>query len=409
MKVIFWHLVIIGFNIKTLSIFKMKKFSIILGCCISLSSYAQSLNWNTSGYLQNTLHHNFGHIGSPGSNVEMFVTGRTDLLPNSSPAKYQAGGPGPCGNICALRSDVDFTGINQVVTYSFTFSPAVSGLSFTIYDIDLSTDGLMRDEVSVSAKQGAADRTITMIDMDGVAPVTGSGTTLAKSVGNVQMTDNRVQVSISGLVNSVIISYKPSSNSTNFGTKSISIGNMTWLAILPSEIVSFSGAKQSNASNLLQWSTNNESNLQYFAVEKSQDGKSFTELAQIAATNQKQGAKYIYTDLQTVNANAFYRIKTVDKDGSVNYSQVIVVRNTKIASLDILVSPNPAADFLTISTNESTVFKNVSFYNTLGQKVDVKTSLINNQIDIRSLPNGFYSLIVENNAGQLFTKKFMKQ
>ncbi len=389
--------------------FKMKFLTIVVSCFVSMACYAQSLNWNNTNYVQNNLHHNFGHIGSPGSNVEMFVTGRTDLLPNSSPAKYQTAGPGACSNICALRSDVSFTGINQVVTYTFTFNPAVSGLSFTIYDIDLSTDGLMHDEVSVTAKQGATDKSITMTDIDGNAPVTGSGTLLAKSVGNVQMTDNRVQVNISGLITTLNVSYYAASNSTNFGTKSISIGNMAWLAILPSDILSFSGTKHSNGSSLLQWSTNNETNLQHFAIEKSKDGNRFDEIAQVVATNQKQGAKYIYTDLQNTNSNAYYRLKSVDKDGKASYSQVIVVQKTAVNGLDIVVSPNPATHFLTLSTKENIVFKNLSFYNAVGQRVESKTLLINNQIDIRSLPNGFYTLIIENNEGELFVKKFMKQ
>src|SRR5687767_10742814 len=100
---------------------------------------AQDLNWNTVTYTTGDLSSNFGSIGSPASFVSMNITGNTNRIDGGFPVKYIANPPGSgndCSVNCALRSSVTFVDLNESIIYTYTFSSAVTTLSFTIYDID---------------------------------------------------------------------------------------------------------------------------------------------------------------------------------------------------------------------------------------------------------------------------------
>ncbi len=71
----------------------------------------------------------------------------------------------------------------------------------------------------------------------------------------------------------------------------------------------------------------------------------------------------------------------------------------------ILLSPNPANDFINIETPSNIEFQNAYVYNLLGQKV-LESTL--NNISVSSLSNGIYSVSIKTSEG-LIAKKFIKQ
>jgi 1,4-alpha-glucan branching enzyme len=112
-------------------------------------------------------------------------------------------------------------------------------------------------------------------------------------------------------------------------------------AALPVTIINFSGKKQNN-SNVLSWQVANEINLDDYELERSDDGRDFSFVATIKADGQKN---YTYTDndANAFSEVAYYRLKSVDKDGNFNYSTIVTLRSA-LNSWHAEVNPNPFTD-----------------------------------------------------------------
>lgn len=77
----------------------------------------------------------------------------------------------------------------------------------------------------------------------------------------------------------------------------------------------------------------------------------------------------------------------------------------QITENDVVVYPNPAKDYLNISTTNGIPVNETRLYTPMGQLV--RTGVQLSQIDLSSLPSGLYLLQIETNAGMI-TKKFEK-
>jgi hypothetical protein len=110
---------------------------------------------------------------------------------------------------------------------------------------------------------------------------------------------------------------------------------------LPVKLLYFTGRYVNNQSQL-EWETVTEDNVNYFAVERSDDGRQFTQIGTVKATgNSTAPVKYALTDKTAVMGSAWYRLRTVDIDGKSEYSNVIrIINNTRTINI-LSVSPNP--------------------------------------------------------------------
>ena len=117
---------------------------------------------------------------------------------------------------------------------------------------------------------------------------------------------------------------------------------------LPVTLVSFA-AQASGPDALLSWATAQELNSASFVVERSADAVSFVPVATLPA----RGTSTQRTDYRTTDKNAgrqpgtrYYRLRQVDQDGTVAYSDVrpVVFEGKGLATL----FPNPTADHPTL-------------------------------------------------------------
>ncbi len=98
---------------------------------------------------------------------------------------------------------------------------------------------------------------------------------------------------------------------------------------LPVNLTSFSAKCKTETEYELQWKTSSETNNDYFAIERSIDGKLFHEIARIpGAGNSNNENSYRYLD-QTPNSskNYFYRLKQSDQTGEFYFSKTIHAQN----------------------------------------------------------------------------------
>ncbi|MEP6466649.1 MAG: T9SS type A sorting domain-containing protein [Parafilimonas sp.] len=129
-------------------------------------------------------------------------------------------------------------------------------------------------------------------------------------------------------------------------------------SILPVSMFNFGGTVKDQQA-YLNWSTASESNNKGFYVERSKDGKNFTDIGFLkGAVNSTQIKNYTYTDatLKDINVTTtYYRLKQVDVDGKYTYSKVLPLNITNI--LKWRLYPNPVKDVATVELNLETASK----------------------------------------------------
>lgn len=97
---------------------------------------------------------------------------------------------------------------------------------------------------------------------------------------------------------------------------------------LPVELTHFS-ASLAEPHVALTWETTSERNSDFFSIERSENGKDFEEIGQLkAAGSSTNSLQYQYIDEQAASrfsGSLFYRLRTVDFDGSFEYSDITTV------------------------------------------------------------------------------------
>lgn len=182
--------------------------------------------------------------------------------------------------------------------------------------------------------------------------------------------------------------------SSGLGIQTISI--MT--QVLPVKFLSFKVAKYDNSSVLITWQTATEQDNDYFAVEKSSDGITFTEFTRINGKGTSGNvSSYKTMDFQPLIGNNYYRIRQTDKDGSSTYTPVSTIQFSAVGT-SISVFPNPTSSVITLQTEPSV--------NSRYQLSDLKGNVIENkqissgrmQINVSQLPAAIYTLnIIRDN------------
>ncbi|HYK55273.1 MAG TPA: LamG domain-containing protein, partial [Flavisolibacter sp.] len=112
---------------------------------------------------------------------------------------------------------------------------------------------------------------------------------------------------------------------TNFaltGATSNFIAQGSSLVVLPLKWDSFTAQSQGN-NVLLKWRTSSELNTKNFVVQRSIDGRLWSDIGQVAAAGSSYTIKeYSYTDVHPVEGINFYRILQTDIDGRSSYSNI---------------------------------------------------------------------------------------
>jgi len=194
---------------------------------------------------------------------------------------------------------------------------------------------------------------------------------------------------------------------------------ITDLCNLPVELVSFIG-EEDNCEVHLSWTTATEENSDYFEVQRSWDGLSFQEIGRVqSAGNSNIMLNYNFTDTE-VGLTNYYRLKQVDFDGAVEYSEIIRV-NSECFEPGILsdimeVYPNPAGRTDNMNVKLYTRIDEAAtilIYDTKGRvmsQVAVELTAGPNLLDfsVANLPSGTYILRVRGESWSSAAQKFVK-
>lgn len=176
---------------------------------------------------------------------------------------------------------------------------------------------------------------------------------------------------------------------------------------LPVSLISFNGTLQ-NSQVKLFWKTENEINVRQYIIEKSTDGRAYSNIGSVAALNGVTN-NYTFTDATSLAGVAYYRLKIMDRDGSYKYSTIIAINNKKPGVLSIF--PNPVNNTVFISHDKAAAGAKIEVYAMDGRKVlgaTATTGATQTTVNASSLPAGNYNLVFAN-GDQVQFIKFVKQ
>jgi hypothetical protein len=180
---------------------------------------------------------------------------------------------------------------------------------------------------------------------------------------------------------------------------------------LPATLAAFQAKAVQNNVNI-SWKTITEENASHFEIEYSQDGVSFDKVNKtLAAGNSTDPRSYAWTHANVAAGKAYYRLKTVDKNGSAAFSDIIVVTMSADKNLSLSIYPNPATEKIFIKQHSATANETYQVRSMSGILVMQKTftaGSAQNSIDVSALSQGSY-LLVRINGSQQEMVKFIKQ
>lgn len=175
---------------------------------------------------------------------------------------------------------------------------------------------------------------------------------------------------------------------------------------LPVEFASFDITKKGNQVRI-QWATSLEESLSYFEIERSYLGNNFSALGRL----QPNGSSYEFTDEITQSGTWYYRIKGVDIDGSVSYSDT---RSINFIEVGMSVYPNPGkSDFVIEIESFSDRRTQLSLIDIRGRSLWTSDIIVDKGIqqikpDWETINPGIYTLIMES-VGELLPIRVVVQ
>ncbi|HEX6914216.1 MAG TPA: right-handed parallel beta-helix repeat-containing protein, partial [Chitinophagaceae bacterium] len=223
----------------------------------------------------------------------------------------------------------DITPATNAATATATVRVYFLQSEFTAYNTAVAASSYPTLPTGPSDVTGIANLRITQFHGTGTNPLnyTGAAEVIDPADANIvwDAANSRWQVTI---------------NVTGFSGFYVHTGNF----VLPVTITDFKG-EMAGAMNKLMWTTATEKNNKGFELQRSADGKTFTRLAFLSSRaadgTSTTPLSYSFDDSRPFEGSTFYRLKQVDNDGKIQYSNVVVLtRKAQVITLSA-VYPNP--------------------------------------------------------------------
>jgi hypothetical protein len=273
-----------------------------------------------------------------------------------------------------------------------------SGEDISLYD----SGGLVVDAVTYNGGAGATSTNTENIGAIGscaaksiIIPTSANHT----ATGTVSGTDDGGRVKQCD--NSWVARNKTPLSNFSPGTTPEACALVACIVQLSNENIFLSG-KADDDENILIWNTSIDLLAKYFILEKSFDNNNFSTVKVISNNNK---TRYSYTDVSPYTTS-YYRIAVVQEDGTISYSNTIVL-NSQFNSNSFSVidlHPNPANNQFSFDLNitERGSEIGLTIYSILGEIV-TKQSFTSSQkvvIEANHLESGMYYLVFSSDTEQ---------
>lgn len=159
---------------------------------------------------------------------------------------------------------------------------------------------------------------------------------------------------------------------------------------LASDILNFN-VKREKEFNILSWITVQKQQSENFDIERSVNGQTFYSIGNVSA-GKINGSQidYRFEDKDIVENNVYYRLKQVEENGSIIYSEVKSLLNSTLEE-KIILFPNPAKDLVTMqSTTPITEINIFSVHGELLKKEQYENDKLSISLSLANMGKGVY-------------------
>lgn len=178
--------------------------------------------------------------------------------------------------------------------------------------------------------------------------------------------------------------------------------------------LSFNAKAVGNKRAEINWVTGSEENMAWYEVEKSLDNDTWTKLTEVAAKGNglNKQTTYTFMDENPSPGLSYYRLKIVNANGKVTYSEV---RRITIQSLfgQVTLNPTPARDkiWLRLNTAKSVTTKlfivDLSGRIVLEKQLQLNKGYSENEINLDKIQSSGMYILQLKTDGELFRQKIM--
>ena len=185
------------------------------------------------------------------------------------------------------------------------------------------------------------------------------------------------------------------------------LGGTACISPMPIDLLYFKGNIQGN-NVLLQWACETNQINNTYQLQRSEDGISYSDLdGNNIVTNDNAVHQFSFLDNNNSSALSFYRLKMIDNNAVVTYSNTVII-SKDIAAIKVAVYPNPAMSTLHLEIPAGSSL--IRIINSIGQTV--KSIPVNQStsmnINVNSLVKGTYTILVNNGTKQ-YHQLFIKE
>ena len=180
---------------------------------------------------------------------------------------------------------------------------------------------------------------------------------------------------------------------------------------LPMELIDFSG-RALDKINVLNWTTENEVNVQRHIIERSIDGKNWNEVKRLPAKiNSKNSYQW---DDNTPLLSAYYRLISQDVDGKKSISKIIHLLRSNDRNGNLQIFPQPSSITVKIKFEMAKngivdfVLFDVAGNDVLHENIKSEEGANQMALDLSQLPEGIYYLFVQTESHLIGIEKVIK-
>ncbi|MFN4082859.1 MAG: PKD domain-containing protein [Bacteroidia bacterium] len=176
---------------------------------------------------------------------------------------------------------------------------------------------------------------------------------------------------------------------------------------LPAKLIDFKAKLQNHKNIKITWKTAQEINCSHFNLYRSYNTKNWEQIAKVTSNfNSNNINNYKFDDhtfeTAKLNTNIYYRLETIDLDGTLEQSNIVWVNEEQNNDFGIEVYPNPFSDKIEITSTNEELQQFEIFDNTgklvYSQHVNGNTAIIKPD---ENLAKGVYFLRVNNTTFKL--------
>jgi hypothetical protein len=168
--------------------------------------------------------------------------------------------------------------------------------------------------------------------------------------------------------------------------------------------------------HLLHWAVYCTSNEARFAIQRSKDGRHFTDIGQLTASYTRCLQPFDFSDMQPLPGLNYYRIKTIDIDGSITYSTTILLQDKRTAPGSLTLQPTLVQQPLALLWVDAvnTTAATIAITDVSGKTVALQSAGLlagSNQLTLNlgNLPPGHYQLTLIAKGQEWPVVRFVKQ